>query len=43
VRARLLALGADIPDKERRGQQALAELVKSEIARWSQIIKSAGL
>jgi len=43
VRARLLALGADIPNKERRGQQALAELVKSEIARWSQIIKSAGL
>jgi len=42
VRARLLALGADIPAKERRGQQALAQLVKAEIARWSQIIRAAG-
>jgi len=42
VRGRLLALGAGVPTKERRGQQALAALVKSEIARWSQIIKAAG-
>ena len=32
TRKRLLELGSDIPDKDRRGQQALAALVKSEIA-----------
>jgi tripartite-type tricarboxylate transporter receptor subunit TctC len=42
VRGRLLARGADIPSKERRGQRALADLVKSEIARWAQVIKAAG-
>jgi tripartite-type tricarboxylate transporter receptor subunit TctC len=41
VRKRLLALGCDIPDKSKRGQQRLATLVKSEIARWSPIIKAA--
>ena len=42
VRKRLLDLGSDPPDKDRRGQQALAALVKSEIARWTPVIKSAG-
>jgi tripartite-type tricarboxylate transporter receptor subunit TctC len=42
VRKRLLDLGSDIPDKPRRTPQALANLVKSEIDRWSPIIKAAG-
>ena len=41
VRKRLLDLGCDIPDKTMRGQQPLAALVKSEIARWTPIIKAA--
>ena len=41
TRKRLLELGCDIPDKAKRGQQALATLVKSEIARWTPIIKAA--
>ena len=41
VRTRLLELGCDIPDKSQRGPQQLAELVKSEIARWTPIIKGA--
>ena len=40
VRKRLLDIGCDIPGKTRRGQQALAVLVKSEIARWTPIIKA---
>ena len=42
TRDRLLKLGCEIPDKTDRGQQPLAELVKSEIARWAPIIKAAG-
>jgi len=42
VRKRLLDLGSDLPDKSRRGPAALAALVKSEIARWTPIIKAAG-
>jgi tripartite-type tricarboxylate transporter receptor subunit TctC len=42
TRKRLLGLGSDIPDKARRGQQPLAALVKSEIAKWTPIIKAAG-
>jgi tripartite-type tricarboxylate transporter receptor subunit TctC len=42
VRKRLLELGSDIPDKPRRGPGALASLVKSEIDRWTPIIKAAG-
>jgi tripartite-type tricarboxylate transporter receptor subunit TctC len=42
ARQRLLDLGSDIPDAPRRGQQALADLVKSEVARWTPIIKAAG-
>ncbi|MBN8936530.1 MAG: tripartite tricarboxylate transporter substrate binding protein BugD, partial [Rhizobiales bacterium] len=41
TRKRLLDLGSDIPDGNRRGQQALATLVKSEIAKWTPIIKAA--
>jgi tripartite-type tricarboxylate transporter receptor subunit TctC len=40
-RRRLLDLGTEIPDKASRGQQPLAALVKSEIARWTPIIKAA--
>ncbi len=42
VRKRLLDLGSEIPTKERRTPQVLADLVKSEIARWSTVIKAAG-
>jgi tripartite-type tricarboxylate transporter receptor subunit TctC len=42
TRKRLLELGSDLPNKQRRGPAALAELVKSEIARWTPIIKAAG-
>jgi tripartite-type tricarboxylate transporter receptor subunit TctC len=42
TRKRLLELGSDIPDKAHRGPQALAALVKSEIAKWTPIIKAAG-
>jgi tripartite-type tricarboxylate transporter receptor subunit TctC len=41
VRKRLTDLGCDVPDKARRGQRPLATLVKSEIARWTPIIKAA--
>jgi hypothetical protein len=36
-------IGADIPTKPKRGQQALATLVKSEIARWTPIIMAANV
>src|SRR6478736_962748 len=40
TRKRLLDLGSDIPGKDRRGSQALSMLVKSEITRWTPIIKA---
>ena len=43
VRNRLLDVGGDIPSKARRGQQPLKALVKSEIARWTPIIKAANI
>jgi tripartite-type tricarboxylate transporter receptor subunit TctC len=43
TRKRLLELGGEIPDKEVRGPQALATLVKSDIARWAPIIKAANV
>jgi tripartite-type tricarboxylate transporter receptor subunit TctC len=43
VRKRLLDLGCDIPAKSKRGQQPLAALVRSEIARWTPIIKAASI
>ena len=42
VRKRLLDLGSDIPDAPRRGQAALAALVKSEVEKWGKVIKEAG-
>jgi tripartite-type tricarboxylate transporter receptor subunit TctC len=42
TRKRLLELGRVLPDKSGRGQQALAALVKSEIDRWTPVIKAAG-
>jgi tripartite-type tricarboxylate transporter receptor subunit TctC len=42
VRKRLFELGSELPGKEGRGPQALAALVKNEIARWTPIIKAAG-
>jgi len=41
TRKRLFDIGSDIPEKARRGQDALAALVKSEMARWTPIIKGA--
>jgi tripartite-type tricarboxylate transporter receptor subunit TctC len=43
TRKRLGELAHDIPDKPRRGQEALRTLVKSEIARWTPIIKAANV
>jgi tripartite-type tricarboxylate transporter receptor subunit TctC len=43
VSKRLMELGGDIPKKAERGQQPLAALVKSEIARWAPIIKAANV
>jgi len=43
TRRRLLELGGDIPDKAKRGPDALAMQVKSDIARWTPIIKAANL
>jgi hypothetical protein len=43
LRRRLLDLTAEIPDKARRGQQPLAEVVKSDAARWTRITKAAGV
>jgi tripartite-type tricarboxylate transporter receptor subunit TctC len=42
VRKRLLDLGSEIPDGPARTSQALAALVKSEIAKWTPIIEAAG-
>ena len=42
VRKRLLELGSDIPDGPRRGQAALAALVKSEVEKWGKVIKESG-
>jgi tripartite-type tricarboxylate transporter receptor subunit TctC len=43
TRKRLLELGGNVPDKTRRGQRALAMHVKSDIARWTPIMKAANL
>jgi tripartite-type tricarboxylate transporter receptor subunit TctC len=43
VSKRLLAIGGDSPAKTKRGQRQLAALVKSEIARWTPIIKAANI
>lgn len=41
TRKRLLDLGSVIPDRSGRSPQALADLVKSEVARWTPILKPA--
>jgi tripartite-type tricarboxylate transporter receptor subunit TctC len=43
VQKRLSELGCDIPDKSRRGPEALTAFVKSEIARWTPVIKAANV
>jgi tripartite-type tricarboxylate transporter receptor subunit TctC len=43
TRKRLLELGSDIPAGEARTPQALAELVKNEVARWTPIFQAAGV
>jgi|SRR5689334_8448759 tripartite-type tricarboxylate transporter receptor subunit TctC len=43
VRRRFSDLGGYVPDKAKRGQEALATLVKDEIARWAPIIKTANI
>jgi tripartite-type tricarboxylate transporter receptor subunit TctC len=41
VRKRLLDLGSDIPKKEGRTPQALADLVAKEVDRWTPLMKDA--
>ena len=41
TRKRLLELGSDIPEAPLRGPQALAALVKSEIDKWTPVIKAS--
>jgi tripartite-type tricarboxylate transporter receptor subunit TctC len=43
TRKRLIELGNNVPEKLRRGQQALRALLKSEIARWTPIIQAANV
>ena len=43
TRKRLIDIGIDVPGKARRGREPLAALVKSEIARWTPIIKAANI
>jgi tripartite-type tricarboxylate transporter receptor subunit TctC len=42
TRQRLLDLGTVIPDRSGRTPEALAALVKREVARWTPILKAAG-
>jgi tripartite-type tricarboxylate transporter receptor subunit TctC len=42
-RKRMLVLGCDIPEKPQRGPAPFLALVKSEIARWSPVIKAANV
>jgi hypothetical protein len=42
VRKRLQDIG-DIPGKARRGQQALVAIVKSDLERWTPVIKAANV
>ena len=43
TRKRLTELANDVPEKSRRGQQALRVLLKDEIARWTLIIRAANV
>src|SRR2546430_9304253 len=42
TRKRLLDLGSGLPEGKDRTPEALAELAKSEVARWTPILKAAG-
>jgi len=42
TRKRLLELGSVLPEKSGRGPRALGALVKSEMERWTKVIKAAG-
>jgi tripartite-type tricarboxylate transporter receptor subunit TctC len=42
VRKRLLDLGSDLPEGEKRGPAALSAHVKAEVDRWAPLIKAAG-
>jgi tripartite-type tricarboxylate transporter receptor subunit TctC len=42
VRKRLLDLGSVLPEKSEQTPEALASLVKTEVARWTPILKGAG-
>jgi tripartite-type tricarboxylate transporter receptor subunit TctC len=43
TRKRLLELGSVIPDKAGRSPEALQKLVESEVARWTPVLKAAGV
>jgi hypothetical protein len=43
VRRRVVDMGSNVPDKTKRGQEPLAALLRSEIARWRPIIKAADI
>lgn len=43
VRKRLIDLGGVIPDRAGRSPQALQKLVESEVARWTPVLKAAGV
>jgi len=43
TRKRLLELGSVIPDKAGRSPDALQKLVTSEVARWTPVLKAAGV
>ena len=43
VRKRLADLGGSIPAKQERTPTSFARLVKTEVARWSPILKAASL
>ena len=43
TRKRLEELGSVIPDREGRSPEALQKLVASEVARWTPVLKAAGV
>jgi tripartite-type tricarboxylate transporter receptor subunit TctC len=43
TRKRLLDLGGVIPDKKDRGPEPLQKLVETEVARWTPVLKAAGV